>query len=331
MSALAIECLLVFNDDDPVAIELLRANAEPLLAAAKEGGVKLHLHAEYMNRPFEEAYPVIKQLLGEGRYRNVLFNLDQYGYRQIDRSTVIDILNSFSSTEVFYTFAIQSLLAFLQKSDPERLAARLAFLGTTTEILGNLEAQMSKETWLGAAERLVFESFGPCAKFVSPFSIHNPEGWCYWLIHFANSHRARQEYNNVLHRNSSMQAHFGRSGLEMLCFDPSHDDNQLYLFDDSGREGARDQLTGDIPRLVTEFGDAIGVGEFYQTIYNMTPAHMDDIHEAMIDSPDLEIITEAGGERRKAKTIRPGDTLRLKRQRSFFPMFLGRTQGSEKN
>jgi hypothetical protein len=119
-----------------------------------------------------------------------------------------------------------------------------------------------------------------------------------------------------------MQAHFGRSGLHMLSFDPSDAANALYLFDVSGRTEAKKQLTEDIPRLLTEFGDAVGVGEFYASIYNMTPAHMDDVHGAIIDNSDLEVITESGGERRKANTIGPGDTLRMKRQKSFFPMFL---------
>jgi len=129
--------------------------------------------------------------------------------------------------------------------------------------------------------------------------------------------------NNILHRNSSMQAHFGRSGLHMLSFDPRDDANALYLFDVSGRDAAKQQLLDDVLRLVTEFGDVVGVGQFYGSIYNMTPAHMDDIHAAMIENPDLEVITEQGGERRKASTIGPGDTLKMKRQRSFFPMFLG--------
>src|SRR5258708_6686567 len=186
---------------------------------------------------------------------------------------------------------------------------------------------MRNRAWLGAGERLVFASFRRCATYVSPFSINNPDGWRYWLIHFASSYRARQEYNNVLHQNSSAQAHFGRSGLHMLSFDPTHDSNALYLFDISGRTEAKSQLSEDIPRLVTEFGDAVGVGEFYRSIYNMTPAHMDDVHAAIIENPDLEVITEHGGERRKANTIELGDTLRIKRQRSFFPMFLGDNPG----
>lgn len=85
---------------------------------------------------------------------------------------------------------------------------------------------------------------------------------------------------------------------------------------------ARCQLLEDIPRLVAETGDAIPVGGFYQSIYNATPAHTDDVHQAIIDNPDLEVLTPGGAERRKANTITAEDVLRLKRQTSFFPMFL---------
>jgi hypothetical protein len=115
----------------------------------------------------------------------------------------------------------------------------------------------------------------------------------------------------------------------MLSFDPADDANALYLFDVSGRAEAKKQLSEDIPRLVTEFGDAIGVGEFYGSIYNMTPAHMDDVHAAIIENPDLEVLTGLGGERRKANTIGAGDTLRIKQQRSFFPSFPGSNRGSK--
>lgn len=325
MPALDIGCLLILNDAGRDAIELLRERVEPLIAAAKEESSRLHLKVEYLNQSFEVAYPEIRDLLERERFRNVLFNLDQPGISHIERRMIINIMKSFPSAEVFYTFMIKSLLAFLRKSDPERLARQFAFLGPEEKVLGDLDAHMSKQEWLGAAERLVFEAFERCAKFVSPFSINNPEGWGYWLVHFANlSHRARQEYNNVLHDKSNMQAHFGRSGLHMLGFDPAHDDNQLGLFDKIARQRAIEQLTDDIPRLVTEFGDAIGVGEFYETIYNMTPAHMDDIHAAMIDSPDLEIITEAGGERRKPGTIKVSDTIRRKAQRSFSLLLSGK-------
>jgi three-Cys-motif partner protein len=302
MASLDIECFLILNDAEPGTIGILKGHVEPLVAAARSDTAKLHLQVMYFAKPFEELYPEIKSLLTQGRYQNVLFNLDQYGHSDVTTATITDIGASFASAEVFYTFAIQSLLAFLPKNNPALLARHLSALGITSTDLTVLEGQMSKNEWLGAAERLVFETFRNCAQFASPFSINNPDGWRYWLIHFANNYRARQEYNNVLHRNSSTQAHFGRSGLNMLTFDPAQGDSSLYLFDAADRNRAKQQLLDDIPRFVTDFGDAVGVNQFYSAIYNTTPAHMDDIHAAMIENPDLEIVTEAGGERRKPCT-----------------------------
>jgi three-Cys-motif partner protein len=321
MSLIDIECLLILNDYDPETIALLKQNAAPLIAHISQNVPRLHLRAEYRERKFEEVYPEIKQLIEKGSYQNVLFNLDQCGTSKVDIDTISDIVASFTSAEIFYTFGIETLLAFLNQSDANALARQLAPFGVTVADLAQLDGLMSKQAWLGAAERIVFDAFRGCADYVSPFSIHNPQGWRYWLIHFANSVRARQEYNNILHQNSSSQAHFGRSGLHMLAYDPSEADSMLYVFDEAGRAQAKIQLHDDIPRVITKYGDAIGVGDFYAGIYNATPAHMLDINSAIINNPDLEVITEDGGERRKANTIKISDTLRMKHQRSFFPMF----------
>jgi three-Cys-motif partner protein len=321
MSPIDIECLLVLNDSDSKTIALLKENAAPLIARISQNVPRLHLRVEYLEKKFEVVYPEIKQLIERGNYQNVLFNLDQCGTSKVDIDTISNIAASFTSAEIFYTFGIETLVSFLNQSDAAGLAKQLAPFGVTVADLARLDGLMSKQAWLGAAERIVFDAFRGCADYVSPFSIHNPQGWRYWLIHFANSVRARQEYNNILHQNSSSQAHFGRSGLHMLAYDPSEADSMLYVFDEAGRAQAKIQLHDDIPRVITNYGDAIGVGDFYASIYNATPAHMLDINSAIIDNSDLEVITEDGGERRKANTIRISDTLRMKHQRSFFPMF----------
>ena len=331
LGAVEVECLLIFNDASRDVIELLKTHVVPMQAEASQHCPKLHLRVEYLNEFFEAAYPDIKRLLGQGRYRSVIFNLDQCGHSHVERNTILDIMHSYPAAEIFYTFVISSLLAFLQKDQPERLRAQLDHLGLTSNDIQALDALMSQKDWLGTAEKIVFDAFRLCAPYVSPFSINNPGGWRYWLIHFANAYRARQVYNNILHDNASLQAHFGRSGLNMLSYDPKHDEGMLYLFDISGRASAKNQLLGDIPRLITESGDAMPVMDFYESIYNITPAHADDVHAAIIENPDLEVITPAGGGRRKANTIGVDDVIKMKKQISFFPMFLNAgTKGGPK-
>ncbi len=321
---LAIECLLVLNDENVDAVESLRSKIPPLAAEIRENVPQLHLRIELYNDKFEAVYPKIKALVQAGRFPSTVFNLDQCGHSKVERSTLVDIMTSYRSPEIFYTFAIKSLLAFLSQHDKGLLSKQLDPLGIASSDLEQLEPLMAKANWLGAAEGMVFETFKNCAPYVTPFSIHNPDGWRYWLIHFANNYRARQVYNNVLHENQTLQAHFGRSGLRMLSFDPVHETGSLYLFDGLGREQARQQLLIDIPKVVAESGDAMTVLDFYQAVYNETPAHADDIHQSIIDNPELEVLTPGGGERRKANTIDTEDVLKLKGQRSFFPLFIKR-------
>jgi three-Cys-motif partner protein len=323
MAPLDIECFLILNDFESEAINILKEHMAPILADIAQNVPKLHLQVKYLSKPFEEAYPEIKEALERGEYKNVLFNLDQCGHSKVELETITDVIASFASAEIFYTFGITSLLTFLQKSDPNRLSKALDPLGVREADLEQLDAVMNEDAWLGAAERLVFESFKRCSKFHSPFSINNQQGWRYWLIHFASSYRARQEYNDILHQNKSAQAHFGRSGLNMLSYDTHDDSPMLYLFDEPGRIEAKKQLYDDIPRLISGYGDAINVSEFYESIYNATPAHTDDVHSAIIENPDLEVITaDGGGERRKPNTIRASDTLRIRKQLTF-PKFFG--------
>ena len=233
-STLEVECLLIFNDAGADVTEILKGHTAPVLAVAKETSPKLHLSVCYLSDAFEASYPAIKAMIAAGRYRNVLFNLDQCGHAKVELSTLVDIMTSTPSAEIFYTFAIQSLLTYLSKTNPMLMAAQLRSLGLTPSDFQVGNRLISNAAWLGRAEAIVFETFKTAARFVSPFSITNPEGWQYWLIHLANFYRARQVYNDVLHGNGT-QAHFGRSGLNMLAYDPSHEGELYFLRATTGR------------------------------------------------------------------------------------------------
>lgn len=61
--------------------------------------------------------------------------------------------------------------------------------------------------------------------------------------------------------------------------------------------------------------------DFYENIYNATPAHSDEINKAIIENDDIQVLTATGGARRTARNIAPTDVIQLKRQRSMFPLF----------
>lgn len=320
---LRYECLFVANDTSPAAIASLQVHLPPVMAMIRETLPQLRLEVQVENRTFLDLYPAVRSQLEAAGFRNVIFNLDQCGDAQVPREAIVDIMQNFTSGEVFLTFMIKALLAYLKKRDPKALQQRLSHLGVGSGDLAELDGFMSKSAWLGTAERIVFEQLSSAAPFSSPFSIHNPDGWRYWLMHFAKSPRARQVYNDVLHANANEQAHFGRAGLDMFAYNPDRE-GKLYLFDTDGRAAAREQLMDDVPRTIAGFGDAISVSEFNNQIYSRTPAHSEDIRAAIFGSPDVEVLTGSGNKRRRAGTIKDDDILRISLQRSFFFMKWGR-------
>lgn len=320
MQPVRISCELILNDEDEEAIECLRSAVAPVLGGLREEVPEVSVEARYFNLKWDELFPQVVGALTSANFRNVIFNLDQYGHSTVPPSHIETIVRSFASPEVFLTFAIQSWLAFLQTTNPDRLSLQLERAGVRRRELVQLQTTISSQEALGLAEKLVFESLKERAPYVSPFSIHNPEGWRYWMLHLSRSQRARQVYNDVLHDNSSNQAHFGRSGLNMLSYSPRDESGFLYLFDKPARQKAREQLLDDIPRFISGAGDALPVGEFYEQIYNETPAHADDIKAAMIESPELEVRSDDGKVRRKPHHITSNDILRFSPQGHFFDM-----------
>ncbi|GJM04461.1 MAG: hypothetical protein DHS20C09_04520 [marine bacterium B5-7] len=313
-----IECLLVLNDAEPGVTELLQTNIAPSLLQAAEESRNLKVVPKFYKQTFESLYPSLRHHLLDQNTSNVFFNLDQCGYKWVPTEIIKNIMGTWKNAEIFLTFMIRSALTYLtEKND-------LAGFSNEPEVKEKIKAILDDETlmnrkeWLGEAEKIIYNNLMTCAPYVSPFSINNPDGWRYWLMHFANSYRARQVYNNLLHEDSETQAHFGKPGLNMLSYDPLFDKTQLYLFDNDSRIAAKDALNEDIPRLIAHSGDALLMGDFYASAYSGTPAHSDDIHSIIIESQELEVVTQYGGVRRKANTIKPSDILKLKSQRSFF-------------
>lgn len=315
-----IECLLLLNDHDKSVIAQLRQNITPLLIAAKDNNPNLHIQPEFFNDSFEGIYPEVKQRLLSAKCRNVFFNLDQCGYSHVTTTIIRDVVSSWASAEVLLTFMIDSMLTYLSPQKTAKGVPLEPEMKMKIDALLNNNNLLGKREWLGEAEKIAFAHLKDCATYVSPFSINNPTGWRYWLMHFANSYRARQVFNNILHQDETTQAHYGRSGLKMLSYDPL-EEGMLYLFDGDSRESAKNALYDDIPRFVAESGDTLVMQDFYAAAYSETPAHSDDIHEMIMENPDLEVITETGGKRRQPNTIKASDTLKLTSQTSMFFMF----------
>ncbi|MES9907918.1 MAG: three-Cys-motif partner protein TcmP [Candidatus Thiodiazotropha sp.] len=112
MKPIVIEGLLIFNDSEPSVIELLKKNLVSYLLEI-EAFDHLQIEINYYTDEFESIYPQIKQRLLAARCRNVFFNLDQCGYSKVTSSILRDIISSWNSAEILFTFMIESMLTFL--------------------------------------------------------------------------------------------------------------------------------------------------------------------------------------------------------------------------
>lgn len=318
LKSVFIECRLLLNDSDESVIQQLKENLSPILIRLNNENSSLKLIVEYHVDTFENTYSKTKEHLLV--FKNAFFNLDQCGYSHVNTKIIKDIIRSWRSPEVILTFMITSLLTYLSPSKGvTNVHLEKGIKSKIDKILSD-DNLLTKPEWLGEAEKILFSHLKSCAKFVSPFSINNPDGWRYWLMHFASNYRAREVYNDVLHENSESQAHFGRLGLDMLSYD-SKEENSLYLFNENSREKSKESLHTDIPSRISNSGNRILISDFFEAAYSETPAHSDDIKEVIIENPDIEVITSKGGKRRVSGAIRPEDSMILKPQMRIFLPF----------
>jgi len=65
-NAIEVECLLIFNDADLDAIELLKTHVALMRADRAQACPKLHFRVEYLNELFGTVYPGIKRFSRKG-------------------------------------------------------------------------------------------------------------------------------------------------------------------------------------------------------------------------------------------------------------------------
>lgn len=318
LKKLEIQCDLYLNDKDKDAIDCLRGCIDAHVYHINNKYPELNLNIIYDTKKFEEYYLDIKQCIVKKGFRNILFNLDQFGHAEVKEDTLKDILTTFERPEIFLTFSIQALVTFLNSEKVKSYNNQLKKIDSSIQILDDPTRLITREEELGCVELIIFESFKKFAPYISPFAIHNPNGWKYWLIHFSKSYRAREVYNTTLHENASTtQAHFGRAGLNMLAYNPNDNNSFLYLFDETDSQRSYNQLMNDIPKFIRKSGDTVLVSDFCKKIYNETPASSKTIQTVLIESLDLEVLTPNGGKRRKSNNIEINDIIRINPQKSF--------------
>ncbi len=313
---LRIECTLVMNDAKKAAIEQLREFCDQEIKQVYSEIPELKIVSIYINKEFIEAYSEIKEIIRNGRFTNCVINLDQYGYVHVPSKYLIELIDISNSVEIFYTFMIEPLVSFMEKNNRERLMKQLRTLDVSYEDIKNLQEGLKNDEWRGFAEQFVFKNFKSISKFITPFSINNPKGWKYWLIHFSKKIDAREAYNSILHKHDTSVLHFGERGLDMLEYDPKYL-GQQYLFTEQDKELNFQHLLEDLPRKLCEYEGGTIVGTFLENNYNQTVAPRESICEALLKSKDIKLVTQENGYRRSANAIKNTDRIVCNLQKFF--------------
>ena len=306
---------IYFNDDDRVAYNLLENRYNSIVARIRSNHPNVKIKVMNFNEKFQTLYPKIKKSLKDKRTKNVLFNLDQYGDKEVPIEIIRDILTTFEKSEIFLTLMITAINTYLTTKDLAKFNDRFGHLD-----ISHLDLDFENPDHCKAnaqVEREIYNNFQSCSVYCSPFFIKNPIGYGYWILHFTNNYTASQVYKDNLYKFASGLSHFGRSGLKMFGYNPNEDLSLFHSFDKVGIENSQNQLMFDIPESLYDYDRPIPIELFFSKIYADTPSHSSIVKSVLIENREIEVRTEKGGERRVPNTIKKQDLVSLKKQSSF--------------
>ncbi len=162
------------------------------------------------------------------------------------------------------------------------------------------------------------------AKFYTPFFIRSEEAHRdYWLLHLSNHPKARDVMMELHWQLHNHFVHYGRAGLNMLGYSPSHDlelqgySKGLFEFNQEARNATDLALLDDIPRRVIHHKNGITFEEFFKTVTNETPATRQILADAIRElskNRELDILDSSGKRRDLGVIPRNDDILQVPRQ-----------------
>lgn len=267
---------------------------------------------------FEEKIDsIITHIKSRGKAHRAIFVLDQYGYTGVPVAIIARIFQELPNAEIFLTLAVGWITAYLPNA---RVAAEKLGLNQKTfaRLCAGADEELdindpNKRPDLLAVQRLLHHVFTNevGSRFYTPFFIISRDSnRPYWFLHMANNPRANDVVKTLHWEIENHFEHFGRSGLVMLGYDPSADneviDQLKFQFDDQAKESTHTSLLVDIPqRIFDKYPDGVTFGKLFQDTCNETPATKKLIAEAVSKlciEGELEKVG-VNGERRASSTL----------------------------
>jgi three-Cys-motif partner protein len=262
--------------------------------------------------------------------RRSIFVLDQFGWSDVPFNVIKKLLGTVGNSEVILTFSVDALINFMSN----RPASKKQFdeLGLQFPF-DDWESIRSDHVWRRRIQNHLHQVIpSACgAKYYTPFFIQSPlENRDYWLIHLAGHPRARDVMTGIHWDQSNSCRHYGRSGLQMLGYDPE-DDPSLYgqnsfdffKFDVKAELDSVRSLTEDIPLRLYEFREGMTFENFYALVANETPATSTLIAQSIKQlsiSGDVSIVNPDGKESIRGRLPVKNDRIMPPRTKSIFLM-----------
>ena len=279
--------------------------------------------------PFEEACPhILDHIKKKGSAHRSLFFLDQYGWSDVRLATIRSILATLKNPEILHTFAVDALIDFLSLKSTDTQA--LLNIELEREDVRALTELRTGEGWRYLIQNGLYRHVQArtCSRFYTPFFIHSVEAHrSYWLLHLSNHRQARDEMGKLHWRLNNRFQHHGGAGFHALGFDPSCDLRQgllTFMFDDDAMRRSEAAVLDQLPRMIhaaNRTGGGLDVEALFTENCNDKPVTSEILSRQLVflrDEGEIEIRSEDGADKPRARTVAWGDRLILPRERSMF-------------
>ena len=320
-----------FIEKDPKAFACLEATLR-LKGYGDRIGRTIHLRQD----SFESAAPSIIADINSRHTRGgnrTIFFLDQCGYTEISALAIRNIFEKLHRRpEFIVNFAISWLTDFMSEKTKSQMSKSIQKLGLGDFV--NLSEMMGLRNTLGghwehAVEAHIGEGFHKATgiSYFSPFYIEpggNHRG--YWLVHLADSARARSAMMEIHWSKANRSKHYGHIGYDMLSYKPNRDQTMFIegmSFNDESRLKCENALLDEIPRMISKSSPrGITYGSFINCVSNKVIATAPMLNDAVLklcENNDFEL-TSPSGKAKKSSKITDGDII-LPRKQMIFPGF----------
>ncbi len=310
-----------------ILIEKNKAAVTCLEEAISQVHVPDSISVKFILGRFESNLDQVLSVIARPRSRNprAIFLLDQYGYTDVAFSTVRTIFSRVAGAEILLTFATDCLLNYMADDDKYKgILKKLELDDYITEemLREGVETKESRALAVNTLHTGIRNNTQ--AGFYTPFFIKSQvSSRSYWLIHLSNHVTARQEMLKIHWQLKNHFAHHGRHGLNMLGYDPDHDDfGQLaleFVFDDHAQTMTHAALLEDLPRFLNGL-ERLSFSNLVEKVSNDTPATSEQISAVLSDLKEhgeITITTPAGNIKRSAAKVGKDDLIETSSQLIF--------------